>query len=877
MKKFTFAAILMAVILFFGGGINAFGESNSDKTIVLLTNPVNGNDLAQYNWLLANGFNVTSIDVQSPAKTGDVDAPTPEFRAILDAADLVIVGRNAHLNGFGVLDEILTPVITGNAFGARWSDPKLWFSSPDIDMNVVSGKNVWIHVANDPIFANSHVVGDSINFTRLTGFITKYGVHNGTVIGDYRGDIGIVRFAKDVPYNGAVGAITPKSDHTVFSFNEDGGKALSLNLDGQAAYYGEIRRLMGMSIEAPVAYSGNPADRSLVLLTDPAHGGDLALNTFLTNNGLKVTTINVTDAMIGTPTPAFQAQLDAADVIVYGRDAWSNVQNAIDATITPVIQTNTFGAQWGSPDKFWFLNASMNVQSNPEFFKIQVTADPIFANSHIAGGEMAYATEAAFVTTTDAHNGTVIGNFGGDAGIVRFAKNVPYNSDPAAKTPKSDHTLFPFQTGPSSMTLSPDAQAAFYAEVCRMAGLPITAPTYYYLNNGLKNIILLTDDAHGGDFALLTFLKGNGFSVTKRLIDDALIADPTPEFMDTLNSADLVVYGRDAWSNVQNAVDSTTTPVIHANPYGAQWAAPDKFWFLDALMNTVTENIWLKVASDPIFAYSNVVGDSINYASGAAFVVTSEPHNGAVIGTYGSANDIGIVRFTKNIPYNSSPSAKIPHSDHTIFPFQTSPHAMTLTHDGQAAYYAEMLRLMGSPIQAPLYYYDNPSSVSSLSSLVPSAGLLSPVFSSTETLYSLVVPEGTTSVTLTVTTTDPKATVVGDGVITGIPTAVFITVTAEDGISLTDYAVDITTNVGIKEFSKAGISIYPNPARNNVSVDGLAPGARVNIMNVNGQVVSRTVADSKNIQLNLGQLKSGIYLMKVEIDGKYYSARFIKQ
>jgi len=334
----------------------------------------------------------------------------------------------------------------------------------------LSDRNIYVKTNGDPIFANSHATGDSVNFAyKGCAFISTPGAHNGLVLASNAGNMGVVRFAKDVPYNPEVGAKTPKSDRTVFSF-QNTPTTFSLTLDGQAAYYAEIRQKMGLSIEKPMVYSANNSDKSIVLLTDPAHGGDLALNTFLTKNGFMVSTINVTDAMIGSPTPAFQAQLDAADVIVYGRDAWSNVQNAVDATITPVIHTNTFGAQWGSPDKFWFLNASMNVQSDPKFFKINVTDDPIFANSNVTGGELTYATEAAFVTTTDPHNGTVIGDFGGDAGIVRFAKGVPYNSDAAAKIPNSDHTLFPFQTGPSSMTLSADAQAALYAEICRMAG-----------------------------------------------------------------------------------------------------------------------------------------------------------------------------------------------------------------------------------------------------------------------------------------------------------------------------------------------------------------------------------------------------------------------
>jgi hypothetical protein len=310
-------------------------------------------------------------------------------------------------------------------------------------------------------------------------------------------------------------------------------------------------------------------------------------------------------------------------------------------------------------------------------------------------------------------------------------------------------------------------------------------------------------------------------------------------------------------------------------------------WYPDgAVSDVVTDTLWIKVdKTDPIFTYCMVVGDSVLMYSSPdvkrliGSTSTGGAHNGMIIGQVGNDTENGLVlvRFAKNVPYNTIGGAKIPKGERTNFAWESGPKSWTLSHDGQTAYYAEIYRMLGNKIQAPAYYYSSPSAVSSLATLVPSAGVLAPVFSSTETSYTLVVPEGTTSVTLTVTTTDPNATVEGAGVITDIPSAAFITVTAEDGVSITDYAVDITTNVGIKDLSKAGISMYPNPARDNVMVNGLTPGARVNVMNAKGQIVSRTIANSRDMQLNLGQLKSGIYLMKVEIDGKFYSTRFIKQ
>ncbi len=880
MRNFTLTMCFIATMLFFAGGMNAVELQNSDKTIVLLTNPDNGNDDAQYAWLMANGFKVFRIDVQSAKKTANLDAPSVGFRDTLDNADLVIVGRNAHLNSLGVLDDILVPVIAGNAFGARWSDPKLWFENGD--MNVLSGKTVWMTIDKaDPIFQFCKIVGDSINFTRLTGFITKVGTHSGKVIGSKGSDIGIVRFPKDVPYNGGAGAITPKSEHTVFSFNEDNGKSLSLNADGVIAYYGEIRHALGMSIEPPKVMTGSASERNVVLLTNPDNGNDADQVVWLTKNGFVPTVIDVQSSKkkvdLDAPSAGFRDTLNAADVVIVGRNAHINTWGVLDEILTPVISSNAFGARWSTP-KLWFEDGDMNVQSGKKVWMTIDKADAIFQFCKVIGDSINFSTETGFVTNVGTHSGTVIGSKGADIGIVRFPKDVPYNGGVGAITPKSQHTIYSFsEGGGKKMSLNPDGQIAYYAEISRMAGLPIAAPAFIYYDNSLKTIVVPTEDAHGGDVAIIDFLQKQGFAVTKLLVNDKIIELPSAGFMDTLNNADLIAYGRDAWSNVQQAFDATTTPVIHSNLFGAQWASPDKFWFLNASMLERYETTKIKVVADPIFANSHVKNDSIEYTGplGAGFIQTSDAHNGTVIG-YGPDNSLAIVRFAKNVPYNASLSAKTPKSDHTLFPFQTGPKAMSLTCDAQAAYYGEIRRLMGSSIEAPVCFV-NPSKVATLSNIVPSVGVLDPAFSSQNFYNDLTVPAGTASVTLTATTTDAKATVVDAGLIliTENPQLITVTVTAEDGVTQEFYDINIITlPVAVNELAAAGLSVYPNPAKDQITVGGLQSIATITITSASGNIVSKVTTVGK---VDISSLSSGLYLIKIEVDGKSYQAKIVKQ
>ncbi|MCL2289939.1 MAG: cadherin-like beta sandwich domain-containing protein, partial [Bacteroidetes bacterium] len=83
------------------------------------------------------------------------------------------------------------------------------------------------------------------------------------------------------------------------------------------------------------------------------------------------------------------------------------------------------------------------------------------------------------------------------------------------------------------------------------------------------------------------------------------------------------------------------------------------------------------------------------------------------------------------------------------------------------------------------------NTVATLSNLTVSTGTLSPVFSSTQYIYTVDVPYSVTSLTLAAVATDINATVAGDGVktlTTGFNLAV-ITVTAEDGVTTLTYMV----------------------------------------------------------------------------------------
>ena len=106
-----------------------------------------------------------------------------------------------------------------------------------------------------------------------------------------------------------------------------------------------------------------------------------------------------------------------------------------------------------------------------------------------------------------------------------------------------------------------------------------------------------------------------------------------------------------------------------------------------------------------------------------------------------------------------------------------------------------------------------------------------------------------------------------------------------DGIRSGEYAVGIgdgTVGIASDECAQINFAIYPNPASNYLTVEYVQPSEtkslRCSIMDMNGRQVMPQMSLSNYNNLNISNLKSGIYLLSVESDGQViYSTKFIKQ
>jgi len=87
--------------------------------------------------------------------------------------------------------------------------------------------------------------------------------------------------------------------------------------------------------------------------------------------------------------------------------------------------------------------------------------------------------------------------------------------------------------------------------------------------------------------------------------------------------------------------------------------------------------------------------------------------------------------------------------------------------------------------------------------------------------------------------------------------------------------VDLTT--GFVEFSNANISIYPNPATDNLTISGITKLTIANIYTVNGQLLQTKSLNNSINDISLNNLTNGVYIIKLQADKEIAVKRFVKR
>ncbi|RLB03004.1 MAG: hypothetical protein DRG59_12225, partial [Deltaproteobacteria bacterium] len=104
--------------------------------------------------------------------------------------------------------------------------------------------------------------------------------------------------------------------------------------------------------------------------------------------------------------------------------------------------------------------------------------------------------------------------------------------------------------------------------------------------------------------------------------------------------------------------------------------------------------------------------------------------------------------------------------------------------------------------------------------------------------------------------------------------------TAQANQILFDSLFAQTNYIESQSLPQTQIQIFPNPANDILTIEGnfnLEEIKKITIFDVSGRIIKPLVCSkNKNIQLNISQLSSGIYFIKVVTEDEIINLRFTK-
>lgn len=106
---------------------------------------------------------------------------------------------------------------------------------------------------------------------------------------------------------------------------------------------------------------------------------------------------------------------------------------------------------------------------------------------------------------------------------------------------------------------------------------------------------------------------------------------------------------------------------------------------------------------------------------------------------------------------------------------------------------------------------------------------------------------------------------------------VYYAVNSGNGCSSSPFAVSVAVTLGNVDFDSANFSIYPNPTTGSVTVKYSNEITEVSVLNLLGQTVLHKKLNATEATLDLIDLPSATYLVKVVSEGKIKTVKMIKR
>jgi hypothetical protein len=69
---------------------------------------------------------------------------------------------------------------------------------------------------------------------------------------------------------------------------------------------------------------------------------------------------------------------------------------------------------------------------------------------------------------------------------------------------------------------------------------------------------------------------------------------------------------------------------------------------------------------------------------------------------------------------------------------------------------------------------------------------------------------------------------------------------------------------GFEDLTEAGITLFPNPVNDNLTIKGLVENTSVRILNTVGQLVYSSQIEGSKAMINVSSFEDGVYILQID-------------
>jgi hypothetical protein len=230
------------------------------------------------------------------------------------------------------------------------------------------------------------------------------------------------------------------------------------------------------------------------------------------------------------------------------------------------------------------------------------------------------------------------------------------------------------------------------------------------------------------------------------------------------------------------------------------------------------------------------------------------------------ANGVTVLTFDSDALSNN------PNESYTLYPDVTG--ILTQHGDSTAILFSPGTRVDGTPFDTNIVVtslmVQGMAGVDSINTLAGTLQMMA---------TALPTSAADTTVTWSLSTGSTFATISATGLLTAVADGdVTVIATSNDTLGTSDSTVISITNqsTGINEFANDfEFSIYPNPATDQLNINLKERATQIDVYTLSGQLVKSV--QPKTNTINIQEVESGIYLVRVMVGSKVSTSRLIKK